>query len=189
MSLWLTPFSGIALRGVAVALLAALASQAGAADTTKTFVDPVLGVQYDYPAHFKLDPQYHGADTMIGVTDSSSGKGDISFMVLTDEPVIPRFEQAGDAERFIEALRPQLARGLRRGEWVRAGPSRLFGQPAADMVLTHQPNTLSAQRIQLRLIGTVIDGKTYLLRCSYPADVAPEYDPACELMRDSARRR
>ncbi len=173
----------------ALVLLVALAGHASAAEPAKTFFDGAHGVQYDYPAHFKLDPEYHGSSTMIGVTDSSSGKGDISFMVLTDAPVIPLFDQESDAERFIDALRPQVAQGMRRSELLRAGPSRLLGRPAADMVWVHQPNTLSGQRIQLRLIGTVVDGKTYLLRCSYPAAVAAEYDKACELMRDSARRR
>lgn len=152
-----------------------------------TFVDKENGVSYDYPARFKLDPEYHGSSVMIGVTDSSMDKGDISFRFLTGEALIPRFDE-GDTDRFTEALRAQLDKTLARGKHVRSAPARMLGRPAAEVAYQYVFSRSLPRPLQLRLIGTVIDGKSYYLRCSYPLDLATEYDSACDLIRDSVRR-
>ena len=54
---------------------------------------------------------------------------------------------------------------------------------------SHILNVASRRPLQLRLVATVIGGKTYSLRCSYPADLAAEYDAVCDAIRDSARLR
>ena len=64
-----------------------------------------------------------------------------------------------------------------------------LGRPAADVVYRHILNVASRRPLQLRLVATVIGGKTYSLRCSYPADLAAEYDAVCDAIRDSARLR
>ena len=50
-------------------------------------------------------------------------------------------------------------------------------------------NDASGRRLQRALVAPVFGGKTYSLRCSYPADLAAEYDAVCDAIRDSARLR
>ena len=88
-------------RVAALWLSACLATAAFAAapsvPDTATFVDKASGVTYDYPASFKLDPEFHGSPVMIGVSDSSMEKGDISFRFLTDPALVPKVDSAADA--------------------------------------------------------------------------------------------
>ena len=72
---------------------------------------------------------------------------------------------------------------------VNSRAEQLLGRPAADVVYRHILNVASRRPLQLRLVATVIGGKTYSLRCSYPADLAAEYDAVCDAIRDSARLR
>ena len=173
--------------GAALCLVAGTAAIAQTPWPVATFVDKENGVSFNYPAHFKPDPLYQGATTMVGVTDSSMDKGDISFRFLTGEALLPRFDE-GDADRFAQALRAQLAETLPRGKYLRSAPARLLAHPAAEVVYQYVVNRASPRPLQLRLVGTVIEGKSYYLRCSYPVDLAAEYDSACDHIRDSARR-
>ena len=134
---------------------------------TATFVDKASGVTYDYPASFKLDPEFHGSPVMIGVSDSSMEKGDISFRFLTDPALVPKVDSAADAEQLGAALRARLDAFLRRAQFQRMGSTQLLGRPAADVVYRHILNVASGRPLQLRLVATVIGGKTYSLRCSY----------------------
>lgn len=180
-------------RVAALWLSACLATAAFAAapsvPDTATFVGKASGVTYDYPASFKLDPEFHGSPVMIGVSDSSMEKGDISFRFLTDPALVPKVDSAADAEQLGAALRAQLDASLRRAQFQRMGSTQLLGRPAADVVYRHILNVASRRPLQLRLVATVIGGKTYSLRCSYPADLAAEYDAVCDAIRDSARLR
>ena len=97
--------------------------------------------------------------------------------------------RAAGAERLGAALRAHLDGSLRGGRFQRVGGAQLLGRPAADVVYRHILNVASRRPLQLRLVATVIGGKTYSLRCSYPADLAAEYDAVCDAIRDSARLR
>jgi len=159
-----------------------------AAEPLAVFADPALGVRYEYPARWRPDPEFQGSSVMVGVTDSSPERGDSSFRIVAGEPALPRLDE-GDADRFITALRAAVEPGLPRASFQRAGPARLLGRPAVELLYHHRPLGISPRQQVLQLVATVLDGQGYVLRCHYPLPHAAEYAAACEAIRASAALR
>jgi hypothetical protein len=164
---------------------ALLALPALAAEPLAVFADPALGVRYEYPARWRLDPEFQGSSAMVGVTDSSPERGDSHFGIAAGEPALPRLDE-GDEERFIAALRAAVEPGLPRARFQRAGPARLLGRPAVELVWHHRPLGVSPRQQVLQLVATVAGGRGYVLRCHYPLPHEAEYAAACDTLRASA---
>jgi len=141
---------------------------------------------FQYPAGFALAREFaDGTGDVTGVTASSPANGDVNI-ALHSRP-------AGELREVDEASRQALIDEYTKAVVVRASiklrastMTSLLGRPAVDMIFENR--RFGTVQID-RYVATVRDGTSYAVLCSYRADKAGQFAPACDLAVSTATLR